>query len=56
MDDKNIVDGTMNTIATLTGIFSDTIRGFQSGKLQNYAIYFFAGVIGFAVLFIYVWN
>jgi NADH-quinone oxidoreductase subunit L len=53
--DKNIVDGTMNMIAALTGIFSDTIRGFQSGKVQNYAIYFFAGVIGFAVLFIYLW-
>jgi len=54
--DRNIVDGTMNMIAALTGIFSDTIRGFQSGKVQNYAIYFFAGVIGFAVLFIYLWK
>jgi NADH-quinone oxidoreductase subunit L len=54
--DKNIVDGTMYMIASLTEIFSDTIRGFQSGKVQNYAIYFFAGVIGFAVLFIYLWN
>ncbi|MFI5219825.1 MAG: NADH-quinone oxidoreductase subunit L [Bacteroidia bacterium] len=54
--DKNIVDGTMNMIAALTEIFSDTIRGLQSGKVQNYAIYFFAGVIGFAVLFIYLWK
>ncbi|MEP7171440.1 MAG: proton-conducting transporter membrane subunit, partial [Bacteroidota bacterium] len=54
--DRNIVDGTMNMIAALTGISSDTIRGFQSGKVQNYAIYFFAGVIGFAVLFIYLWK
>ncbi|HKR04715.1 MAG TPA: NADH-quinone oxidoreductase subunit L [Bacteroidia bacterium] len=54
--DKNIVDGTMNMLAALTGIFSDTIRGFQSGKVQNYAIYFFGGVIGFAVLFIYLWK
>lgn len=54
--DKNIVDGTMNMIATLTEIFSDTIRGLQSGRVQNYAIYFFAGVVGFAVLFIYLWK
>jgi NADH-quinone oxidoreductase subunit L len=54
--DRNIVDGTMNMIASLTEIFSDTIKGVQSGKVQSYAIYFFAGVIGFAVLFIYLWN
>ena len=54
--DRNIVDGTMNSIASITGIFSDTIKEVQSGKVQNYAIYFFAGVVGFAVLFIYLWN
>ncbi|MEO5569426.1 MAG: NADH-quinone oxidoreductase subunit L [Bacteroidia bacterium] len=54
--DRNIVDGTMNTIANLTEMFSDTIKGIQSGRVQNYAIYFFAGVIGFAVLFIYLWK
>lgn len=54
--DKNIVDGLMNLIANLTALFSDEIKGFQSGKLQQYASYFFAGVIGFMLLFIYLWN
>jgi NADH-quinone oxidoreductase subunit L len=51
--DKNIVDGFMNFLATLTAKISDLIKGLQSGKLQNYALYFFGGIIGLAVLFIY---
>lgn len=54
--DKNIVDGTMNGIASVTTYFSDLIKGLQSGKLQDYAIYFFSGVIGFVLLFIYLWT
>ena len=54
--DKNIVDGFMNLIATTTGKISELIKGFQSGKVQNYALYFFAGILGLAVLFIYLWN
>ncbi len=53
--DKNIVDGMINTFAVVTENFSEAIRGMQSGKVQNYAVYFFAGVLGFAVLFIYFW-
>jgi NADH-quinone oxidoreductase subunit L len=54
--DKNIVDGLMNLIAAITGAISTLIKGFQSGKVQNYAIYFFAGVLGFGVIFIYLWK
>ncbi len=53
--DKNIVDGFMNLLADITAQISDLIKGFQSGKLQQYAVYFFAGVIGFMLLFIYLW-
>jgi hypothetical protein len=28
----------------------------QSGKVQQYALYFLAGMIGLAVLFIYIWH
>lgn len=52
--DKNVVDGCMNMFASVTAGISEMIKGLQSGKVQNYAIYFFAGVIGFALLFIYV--
>jgi NADH-quinone oxidoreductase subunit L len=52
--DKNIVDGFMNSLATITANISVQIKGLQSGKVQNYALYFFGGIIGLAVLFIYL--
>lgn len=52
--DKNIVDGTMNGIASIIGYFSDSVKAFQSGKLQDYALYFFSGVIGLVLLLIYL--
>jgi NADH-quinone oxidoreductase subunit L len=54
--DKNIVDGLMNETGNTTELISEKIKGFQSGKVQQYAIYFLAGVIGLAVLFIYLWK
>ncbi len=52
--DRNIVDGFINLLATLTQEISDTIKGMQSGRVQNYAIYFFFGIIGFVILFIFL--
>ncbi|HXB92407.1 MAG TPA: hypothetical protein VNU72_08960, partial [Puia sp.] len=52
--DRNIVDGLMNGLANFTAKVSETIKGIQSGKVQNYALYFFAGVAGLIVLFIYL--
>jgi NADH-quinone oxidoreductase subunit L len=54
--DKNLVDGMVNATGDTTQAISEKIKGFQSGKVQNYAIYFLAGVIGLALLFIYVWK
>jgi NADH-quinone oxidoreductase subunit L len=54
--DKNIVNGMVNATGNTTLFISEKIKGFQSGKVQQYAIYFLAGVIGLAVLFIYVWH
>jgi NADH-quinone oxidoreductase subunit L len=54
--DKNIVDGLMNMLATITSKISELIKGFQSGKVQGYALYFFGGVAALAVLFIYLWK
>jgi len=54
--DKNLVDGMVNATGNTTQTISEKIKGFQSGKVQQYAIYFLAGVIGLAVLFIYVWK
>jgi NADH-quinone oxidoreductase subunit L len=54
--DKNIVDGLVNATADGTGLLSEKIKGLQSGKVQQYAIYFLTGVIGLAVLLIYLWK
>ncbi len=54
--DKNIVDGFMNLLAAITAKISELIKGVQSGKVQNYALYFFGGIVALAVLFIYVWK
>lgn len=54
--DKNIVDGFMNWLAVITAKIAELIKGFQSGKIQNYTLYFFAGVVGLAVIFIYWWK
>ena len=51
--DKNIVDGLVNATGTGTQIISEKIKRMQSGKVQQYAIYFLVAVIGLAVLFIY---
>ena len=52
--DRNIVDGMVNLTGTATQDISERIKKVQSGKVQQYAIYFLAGVIGLAVLFIYI--
>lgn len=52
--DRHIVDGTMNTIASVTQIVSFRIRGFQSGQLQKYGFVFVSGAI-LLILLIYMW-
>ena len=54
--DRNIIDGFMNLLASVTAGVSAWIKGFQSGKIQDYALYFFAGIAGLAVLFIYIYT
>ncbi len=52
--DKHVVDGLINLTGNTTAAISEGIKKIQSGKVQQYAIYFLAGVIGLALLFIYV--
>jgi len=54
--DKNVVDGFVNLTGNTTQGISEKIKGVQSGKVQQYAIYFLIGVMGLAVLFIYLWK
>jgi NADH-quinone oxidoreductase subunit L len=52
--DRNIVDGMVNLAGSTTQAVSEGIKKLQSGKVQQYAMYFLAGVIVLAALFIYV--
>ncbi len=54
--DRNIIDGLMNLLATVTGKISLLIKQLQSGKLQDYAAYYFAGVMGLVVVVVYWWR
>jgi len=54
--DKNVMDGLVNTTGDGTAAIAEKIKAFQSGKVQQYAIYFLAGVIGLAVIFMYLWK
>jgi len=54
--DRNIVDGLMNVVAAATAGISAGIKGLQSGKVQDYALYFFAGIAGLTILFIYLYT
>jgi NADH-quinone oxidoreductase subunit L len=54
--DRNIVDGLMNGIASVTGKISYLIKNLQSGKIQNYTLYFFGGLAAFLIIFIYFWK
>jgi NADH-quinone oxidoreductase subunit L len=46
----------MNGIAWTTGKIAALIKGLQSGKVQNYALYFFGGIIALALIFLYLWK
>jgi NADH-quinone oxidoreductase subunit L len=54
--DKNIVDGTMNFLGTVSENISDTFRQMQTGKVQTYAVYVFSGLLGFVILMVFLWR
>ncbi|MBS1626863.1 MAG: NADH-quinone oxidoreductase subunit L [Bacteroidetes bacterium] len=54
--DKNIIDGCMNGVAFVTSFISSSIKNMQSGKVQQYALYFFAGIAALLVTVLYVWK
>jgi NADH-quinone oxidoreductase subunit L len=43
--DRHVVDGFMNGLSSVTNAWSVSIKGLQSGKIQDYAFAFFAGVV-----------
>lgn len=49
--DVHVIDGFMNSVATTTHAASDSIKGWQSGRIQQYALIYLVGVL---VLFVIV--
>lgn len=54
--DRNIIDGLVNMSGNSTVWVSEKIKGLQSGKVQQYALYFMAGIIGLVLILVYVWK
>ena len=53
--DKKVVDGTMNLIGNSTVSGSEKIKKIQSGRVQDYAFAFIAGIVVLVMVFIYKW-
>lgn len=53
--DRHIVDGFMNLIARTIEYSSNLIKGFQSGRIQQYGFVFVTGTITLVIIFIYLW-
>jgi NADH-quinone oxidoreductase subunit L len=51
--DRNIVDGLVNATGNTTRSLSEKIKWIQSGRLQQYALYFLIGIFLLVLLFIY---
>ena len=51
--DRQVVDGTMVGIGNSTVSASEKIKGMQSGKVQDYAMAFVAGVLVIVIFFVY---
>ncbi|MFM9050770.1 MAG: NADH-quinone oxidoreductase subunit L [Bacteroidota bacterium] len=54
--DRSIVDGGINTLADAAQVGSESVSGLQSGKVQQYAVWFLFSAIALVVFFIYITN
>ena len=52
--DRHVIDATMNGIAGIIQYASFTIKGLQSGRLQQYAFVFVSGTIVLVLIFVYL--
>lgn len=54
-DDK-VVDGAVNGVARFFGWAGDHLRPIQTGRVQNYALYIFTGMVVLVVVLAWVWG
>jgi NADH-quinone oxidoreductase subunit L len=52
--DRHIIDGTMNGIAGIIQFSAFTIKGLQSGRLQQYAFVFITGSVALVLIYVYL--
>ncbi len=52
--DRHVIDATMNGIAGVTQYAAYAIKGFQSGRLQQYAFVFVSGTVILVLIFVYL--
>ncbi len=51
--DRNVIDGFMNLLGVTTLNLAKKIKFIQSGRLQDYAMYFVSGVVAIIIIVIY---
>ncbi|HFX17544.1 MAG TPA: NADH-quinone oxidoreductase subunit L [Flavobacteriales bacterium] len=51
--DRNVIDGFMNLLGVTVEKLSERIKFLQTGRMQDYAMYFVSGVIAIVMLVIY---
>ncbi|HJW74995.1 MAG TPA: NADH-quinone oxidoreductase subunit L [Thermoleophilia bacterium] len=54
--DVKVIDGAVNGLAKVWGLFGAALRPVQTGRAQNYALGIFAGVFVLVVVFRWVWG
>ncbi len=52
--DRNVIDGFMNLIGLTMEKTSEKTKGLQSGRMQDYAMYFVSGVVAIVMLIVYL--
>ena len=52
--DRHVIDATMNGVAGIVQYTSYVIKGFQSGRLQQYAFVFVSGTVVLVLIFVYL--
>ena len=54
--DRNIVDGLVQLLADTVGNCYYFIRRMQSGKIQDYLLFFMGGIAAWMIFFFYLWK
>ncbi len=54
--DVRVVDGAVNGVARLVGWAGDRLRPIQTGRVQNYAMYVFGGMVVLVIVLAWIWG